>query len=222
MSAADILAANGILRAAEVVELAAAARLELACAAVLLIKESGGGNNVWGHDNVSTDGCYDKGGVVTQANYTAYRAAVAQGRAGRQGCGPTQLTYGPYQDRADRAGGCWDWRANVSTGFGILAALIDQYGERDGFRRYNGAGAGAEHYADDAMGALGQWRTLLGSTHQEDTMPTAEEVADLVWRVKLRNAFGDDVEAQQILNGIEQRLADIRDLVERIVAKTGA
>lgn len=207
---AETLAANGILRAPEVIELASAARLELACAAVLLAKESSGGRNIWGHDNVPTGGCYNKGGEVTRADYLAYRNAVLVGRAGRQGVGPCQLTNGDLQAQADRAGGCWDWRANCTVGFAHLAELIHRYGERGGFRRYNGSGPAAEHYADDAMGALGRWRTLLGSTPQEEDMPTAEEIADLVWRVKLRNTFDEDVEAQQILNGIEKRVADLQ------------
>jgi hypothetical protein len=49
MTAAEVLANHGIQRATEVIELAAAAELELPVAATLLEKESGGGHNVWGH-----------------------------------------------------------------------------------------------------------------------------------------------------------------------------
>ena len=110
MSDSSVLAAGGVLRAAEVVSIAASADVELAAAATLLIKESGGGRNVWGHDGVTVaPNTYVKGGPVTQSNYAAYIAAVKAGRAGRQGCGPTQLTFGPFQQRADDAGGCWRW-----------------------------------------------------------------------------------------------------------------
>ena len=65
MGAVDLLSARRVTRPAEVVELAAAAGLDLACAATLLEKESRGGRNVWGHDSVRTGGLYRKGGEVT-------------------------------------------------------------------------------------------------------------------------------------------------------------
>lgn len=231
MNTAEVLAANGIVRAAEVVELAAAARLELAAAAVLLVKESHGGRNVWGHDDVPTGGSYDKGGAVTRSNYAAYRRARAERRAGQQGCGPTQLTLDAFQLQADDAGGCWDWRANTLTGFGILAGLIRHAGDRDGFRRYNGSGPRAERYADDAAALLDRWRGLLaGATTppEEDVPLTDDEVeriarrtADLVWLRPTRNGFGTVVEAQQILVGGEKRTAEILDAVRPPAPRDG-
>jgi hypothetical protein len=162
-SVAKVLAVGGILRADDVVAIARASRLDIACAAVLLAKESYGGQNVWGRDGVPTGGAYTKGGQVTQANYAAYRAALKAGTAGRQGCGPTQLTYGPFQDQADARGGCWRWEVNCAVGFELLAGLIRQYGERDGFRRYNGSGAAAEAYGRDAVTRLVTWRQRLAS-----------------------------------------------------------
>lgn len=156
----DVLRAGGIQRPAEVVELARSTGLDLACAAVLLVKESGGGRNVWGSDPVSTGGIYAKGSPVTRAAFERYR--TRRGELGAQGVGPTQLTWPGFQDQADRAGGCWDWTANVHTGFTILAGLIRQHGVREGFRRYNGSGAAAERYADDAMTKLATWRQRLG------------------------------------------------------------
>ena len=149
MSDIGVLAAGGIDRAADVVSIAAAAGLELAAAATLLIKESGGGRNVWGHDGVTVaPNTYVKGGPVTQSNYAAYIAAVAAGRAGRQGCGPTQLTFGPFQQRADDAGGCWRWEINCRVGFEILADHIRRRGVHDGFRAYNALAALAERIAE--------------------------------------------------------------------------
>lgn len=178
-TAADVLTANGIIRSPEVVELAAAAGLDLAAAATLLIKESGGGRNTWGSDNVVVaPGTYTKGTPVTQAAYLAYRAAVRAGRAGRQGCGPCQLTFGGYQDQADAAGGCWDWRANVTVGFGILAKSIRTLGLRNGFRAFNGTGPAAEAYATDAMTKYATWQTRLAATPAEDDL-TPEQDAKL-------------------------------------------
>ena len=106
MSAVSVLAEGGIIGAEDVVSIAAIAGLELAAAATLLVKESSGGRNVWGHDAVTVaPNTYVKGGPVTQSNYTAYRAAVNAGHAGRQGCGPTQLTFGGGAD--DIAAAVW-------------------------------------------------------------------------------------------------------------------
>lgn len=229
MTAADVLAANGILRAPEVVELAGAAKLDLACAAVLLVKESGGGRNVWGHDGVDPLGAYDKGGPVTRDNYAAYRRIRdLPGRKGAraQGCGPAQLTSWDIQELADRIGGCWDWRANVRTGFGVLARHIARYGERRGFVAYNGgpgalakpADHPAQRYGDDAVTRLARWRTLLANTTEDDDMPLSKDdlaaIADAVWAKAIRNAFGDTVRADQILTGTEQRVADVQDKVK--------
>lgn len=196
-SAAAVLSAGGILRASEVVELAGATGLDLAAAAAMLVKESGGGRNVWGSDAVVVaPGTYTKGAPVTQAAYLAYRAAVRAGRAGRQGCGPTQLTYGGYQDQADQIGGCWDWRCNVTVGFRALAGLIKAGGLRTGFRSYNGSGAAAERYADDAMRRYTEWAVRLAgaSTDEgEDVMATQDELRAIV-RDELANlARRDDV-----------------------------
>jgi hypothetical protein len=164
MTAADVLAKHGTQRAAEVVELAAAAGLELAAAATLLEKESGGGHNVWGHDNVATGGHYVKGAEVTEQAYRNYKADRDRGRIGSQGVGPTQLTFKGFQDRADQRGGCFHWRVNCAVGFEILAEHIRRLGTRDGFRAYNGTGPAAERYADDAMGKLAAWRSRLGGS----------------------------------------------------------
>src|SRR6185369_12112647 len=136
----------------------------------------------------------------------------AAGRAGPQGVGPCQLTFGPFQDRADAAGGCWDWRANCRVGFRILAELIDHYGESDGFARYNGSGPAADRYAADAMTRLTRWRALLAAAPQEVPMtdPCKADPASAVWQAAVRNTFGDIVSALQVLNGIEQRVADMQ------------
>lgn len=179
---ADILEAGGILRAAEVVELAAAAGLDLAAAAVVLLKESGGGNNVWGSDHVViAPGTYTPGAVVTKPSYLAYKQAVLAGRAGRQGVGPMQLTWGGYQDQADALGGCWDWRSNVTVGFRALAGLIENNGLRSGFRHWNGAGPAAEKYADDAVARYLVWRTRLGTPEPEDDMASVWDRREGPW-----------------------------------------
>ena len=84
MSDVTVLSQGGIQQAADIVSIAAASRLELAAAATLLIKESGGGRNVWGHDDVIVaPDTYVKGGPVTEVDYTAYAAAVKAGATAR-------------------------------------------------------------------------------------------------------------------------------------------
>jgi hypothetical protein len=158
LTATEVLTTNGIQRAAEVVELAAVAGLELAAAATLLEKESSGGFNIFGHDDVKTGGFYVKGGEVTEEAYQRYKAHRTQ--LGAQGVGPTQLTWPGFQDRADALGGCYQWNVNASVGFGILAGYIRAQGVYDAFRAYNGA----DKYAEDAVSRLAVWRSRLGGT----------------------------------------------------------
>jgi hypothetical protein len=165
MAAIDVLTQNGIRNAQLVVEAAQIAGLELASAAAMLEKESAGGRNVWGHDGVPTGGAYVKGAEVTRSAYMAYKRALELGKAGRQGVGPCQLTYGPFQDQADDMGGCWEPTFNIRVGFRVLQGLIASYGVRDGFRRYNGSGEAAVRYADDVMAKRAAWQARLsGST----------------------------------------------------------
>jgi hypothetical protein len=184
-TSADILAAGGIQRASEVVELAAAAGLDLAAAAVVLLKESGGGFNVFGHDKVPTGGAYIPGSPVTQQSYESYHAAVLAGKAGRQGIGPLQLTFWALQDEADTAGGCWLWEANVQVGFKTLAGLIKANGLYDGFMRFNGSGPAAQAYANDAMGKYAVWATRLGvepgGGGEDDMTPEENQALADVW-----------------------------------------
>ncbi|MFC4943654.1 hypothetical protein [Pseudonocardia sp. GCM10023141] len=161
-SSADVLAANGILRAADVVWLAAQEGLELAAAATMLQKETGGGRNVWGSAGVSTGGVYVKGSEVTQSAYLNYKAIRAQ--IGNQGVGPCQLTATTYQNQADAIGGCWDPIASITIGFRALAGMIRANGLRNGFRAYNGSGPAAECYADDSAAVYNRWRGLLAGS----------------------------------------------------------
>lgn len=179
---------DGLPRAGEIVELAAQEGLDLACAVVLLQKESGG-RNVWGHDPVDTGGVYVKGSEVTREAYLEYKRRNLPA----QGVGPCQLTYKPFQQQADDIGGCWDWRCNVTIGFRILAGYIKRYGEREAFRRYNGSGPAAERYADDAMARL---KKLRGSA--ATVTPAAVKTTGTLLK---RGSTGEEVRRlQTVLN----------------------
>jgi hypothetical protein len=210
MTAAEVLAKHRTQRAAEVVELAAAAGLELAAAATLLEKESDGGNNVFGHDDVETGGNYEKGGQVTEEAYHKYKAHRKE--FGAQGVGPTQLTLPAFQDRADARGGTFDFRVNCQVGFEILAEHIKANGVHDGFRAYNGSGPKAERYADDAVNKLDVWRSRLTGTVGEDDMPDEQTfkkwVREVVDEELDRRLEGGVVSGQQNIGGTLAVIAD--------------
>ena len=219
MDKATVLQQHEIQRAAEVVELAARAVLDLAAAATLLEKESGGGHNIYGHDNVDTGGFYEKGGAVTQENFLKYRAH--RGEFGAQGVGPTQLTLPAFQDRADERGGCWDWRVSALVGFEILADLIKAHGTRDGFRRYNGSGKAAEDYADDAMTKLRVWQARIGDNippdvdSEDDFSVIFNNVGEFNTAVKA--AVREGMQAELVTVGDPTRQA-LLDLTRRALA----
>ncbi len=161
MNADQVLAVHGILRAADVVQLAREAGLDLAAAATMLEKESFGGQNIWGQDRVDTGGIYQKLQPVTKDVYLRYKAARKSGKIPPQGVGPTQLTWPGFQDQADAEGGCFDWTVNIKVGFRVLAGEIRRSGFHGGFRAYNGS----DDYAVDAMRKMAVWQArLAGST----------------------------------------------------------
>jgi hypothetical protein len=189
MAAADSLAAWGIVNAAQVVAIAGAVGLDLAVACTILEKESGGGQNVWGHDGVDPGGTYVKGAPVTQADYLAYRGKLKAGLIKAQGVGPCQLTWSGYQEAADKLAGCWDWHSNCTVGFQAIRDLQRSKGIRGGFIAYNGAAKYADDPVNGAMVLLDRWRTRLGAagaitpnaTTEEDDMPySLDEIADAV------------------------------------------
>lgn len=159
---AAIIAA-GILpeRASVVIAEAERAGLSLAVGCVMLMKESGGGRNVYGHDRVK---CGPVGGTVTEANYRDYLSNRTL--CGMQGVGPSQLTYYIYQDLADQYGGCWRPEVNIRVGFEILADYVSSGSVRDAFSRYNTGKPGDTPYARDAMSRLPHWEqvTCRGDT----------------------------------------------------------
>src|SRR5918992_78571 len=152
------LRAEGVLRPQAVVEEAKRAGLRLPPARALLEKESGGGRNVFGHDPTIFVGA----GEVTRAKYAEYkRRRVASGNRMMQGVGPCQLTWWEFQDTADREGGCWRPDINMRVGFRHLVALMNQHGEADGARRYNGSGPAAEAYSRDLLAKARVWEARL-------------------------------------------------------------
>lgn len=123
----------------------------------LLMQESGGGQNIFGHDPTIFVGA----GKVTKTNYLRYKAARKAG-GGMQGVGPAQLTWWEFQDRADAAGGCWRPYVNLLTGLQVLAGLCKATGSWvEAARRYNGSGPAADIYAAQMADRFVFWKRVL-------------------------------------------------------------
>ncbi len=103
---------RGVVRAETVLECAKKAGVKLSLGLGLLEQEASRdgkiGLNVWGNDRAPNGGTSDWGwDEVTESNYKTYRKRRGPtGQGGRQGVGPTQLTWHTLQDAADRLGGC--------------------------------------------------------------------------------------------------------------------
>lgn len=184
-SATEILSANGISNAAIIVQAAGIVGLDIASAAAMVEKETGG-RMIWGHDPVDTGGTYTKGGPVTVANYWAYRKSPT---AGWQGVGITQLTYKGYIYQAESlnaASGAADPLTNCRVGFAALQDNIRQYGLADGARRYNGSGSAANAYSADFMAKRSVWVTrFAGATAARPTLTLGDtQPADLIRSVQ--------------------------------------
>lgn len=133
--------------------------LDLALACALLMQESHGGANIYGHDPVDTA---PKGAMVTAANYKTYlHLRGVTGKGGMQGVGPVQLTWWEFQNEADRLGGCWKPWINMRVGFSHLARQVKAYGYSAGCARYNGSGPAANRYASQMMTRYSTWRKIV-------------------------------------------------------------
>ncbi len=142
------LRANGILIPVRMLQATRESGLSVALAASVLIQESGGGQNIFGHDPTIFAGA----GQVTEAKYAAYHAErVKSGNRLMQGVGPMQLTYWSYQDAADKIGGCWQPLANMRVGYHLLAENVRRDGLRAGVAAYNGSGPAAQRYAETVI-----------------------------------------------------------------------
>ena len=155
----------GILMPAHCLAAARDAKLPLHLAASLLVQESGGGRNVYGHDPTIFSGGPGHGqpNEVTEANYREYlQLRGTKGGGGMQGVGPCQLTWWSYQDEADGLGGCWDPLTNMKVGFRQLAEKIRRYGLHPGVKAYNGSGAAADAYAVKVIARAEDFKQQLG------------------------------------------------------------
>lgn len=120
-----------------------------------LIEQESGFKNVFGHDPT----IYQGAGKVTKKKYLDYKSK--RGHTQMQGVGPAQLTWWQYQDEADKRGGAWVPKHNISFAFDHLASLIKNKGTRDGIAAYNGSGPAAERYATSVLAKQRKWHSIL-------------------------------------------------------------
>lgn len=123
------------------------ARLGLPLACAMLMVESGGGRNEYGHDSDRKGHCPGYAwGDVTKANYLAFRH-LRDLEHRSNGVGGCQLTSPGLQDEADALGGCWLPRYNFAVGFHYMAEHVREHGLEAGVAAYNGSGAAAIAYS---------------------------------------------------------------------------
>lgn len=142
------LAAAGFVYPSATLAARQAAKVGLPLALAVLMQETGGGRNVFGHDADHLGPCPGYGwGEVTKAKYLAFRhLRDTQHRS--NGVGPMQLTSPSLQDEADKVGGCWIPQHNIAVGLHYLHDLIKRHhGLEAGVTAYNGSGPAAEAYA---------------------------------------------------------------------------
>lgn len=150
---------HGILYPVKTLRARKAAKLGLPLACAMLMLESGGGRNEFGHDSDRKGPCPGYGwGAVTKTKYLKFRALRdSEGRS--NGVGPAQLTSPSLQNEADRVGGCWVVQHNMAVGFHYLHDLIKEHGLLGGCIAYNGSGAAATAYGHRLIALAEQFKT---------------------------------------------------------------
>lgn len=121
--------------------------LEHACASLLM--ETDGGYPFVGHDPGNPINGYNHK-WTTEPVYRLMVHYVGEGYPS-QGMGPCQLTSRGLQEEADRLGGTWVIVHNQHIGFLFLRQLIDEFGVEGGFQHFNGSGAAAVRYGEEAV-----------------------------------------------------------------------
>jgi hypothetical protein len=127
--------------------------------AFALIEQESNFRNVFGHDPTDSIPVSWKGENVTKDRYRHYKKYRPS--RGMQGVGPAQLTWWEYQDKADKRGGAYVPKHNISVAFDHLASLIKNKGLREGIAAYNGSGPAADKYAEQVLIRQKKWHNWL-------------------------------------------------------------
>jgi hypothetical protein len=151
---AGIVYPNWTRRAASI----AGIGLDFLCAIVML--ETGGGVNEFGHDPTICAGW----GEATKPRVLAYlKLRDATGLL--QGVGPMQLTNRAEQDECMKAGGLWSPEHNLAVGAHMLGGLLMVHGGnvQAAATAYNGSGPVAEAYGARAVALTTHFHAALGT-----------------------------------------------------------
>jgi hypothetical protein len=127
--------------------------------AFALIEQESNFRNVFGHDPTTSVPASWMGKEVTKQRYLSYKEH--RQAHGMQGVGPAQLTWWEYQDKADKRGGAWKPKHNISVAFEHLGSLIKNKGLRAGIAEYNGSGPAAAKYAEQVLERQARWHKRL-------------------------------------------------------------
>lgn len=126
--------------------------------ALALIEQESGFRNVFGHDPTNSIPVKWRGSKVTKDKYKYYKTRRSMGM---QGVGPAQLTWWEYQDLADRRGGCWIPKHNISVAMDHLGSMLVNSYIHHALKAYNGTGDAAERYAVIVKSRMDKWHTRL-------------------------------------------------------------
>ena len=188
--------------------------VSLVCA---VVEHESGFRNVFGHDRVANPIKSPPGGLleVTEERYRTYRGHRDRG-LGAQGVGPMQLTWPAFQDRADKAGGCWKVEPNIKVGVGVLADNIKAHGtqcRRRALQRLGLGGAGlrrrgAQARARLAHAAGGRVRAVAVAVAARTLRPKPKPKPHepRVYKVTAKPMSGSDIKTFQ---------GDLNDRMER-------
>lgn len=136
--------------------------LETAVACTTTQLESGG-RNIYGADPASSWMNRGPFGTlwerpVTPGNFKWFWSEVEKG-AVSNGVGAKQLTSASLIAAANRRGGAWIPEHNCAEGDEFFLELIHETGSLwAAFYHYNGSGAAADAYANNALAIVGDWR----------------------------------------------------------------
>lgn len=124
-----------------------------AVAAVLLTKETGGGRNVFGCD-------HGPGRAFCHERVTKEKVSLLLRSGLANGVGPTQLTFRPFVEAANRRGGAHRPYINMLVGFGIFKEYLNEGSLWQAAKRYNG---GTDYANDFSKRYDGAHRSLRGA-----------------------------------------------------------
>lgn len=156
--------AHGIVGAATLADVCRKEDVPFFVACALVLKESGGGDNVYGHDAGGALSGYPH--EVDESNFKVFQWLVETKGFKSNGVGPTQITYYPNFAAMAKLGlKPWVGADNLSYGLRLLRAQYDAHKTWESAgAHYNGGtkpDASAWAYGRDLVGKANTFRALF-------------------------------------------------------------